>query len=617
MNEDVGIPWWESSNKDLARNVGNAFSLLKSDALGVGRTTAYRDYLSIYLNRGINSEFSAQFLQSYYENGFSRAPFNLAKLVLDMIQNRVAKMTPRPKFLPKGGNYSLHKKAETLEKWVSAQFRWSKIYEEAQNSFLDCLIYGTGALKVYRQGEKICAERTYPGELFIDELEGVHNCVTQLFQRKFISRRYLAKKWPEFKKEILATPVSSEASDEIVSRTSPDRVEVIESWHLPTTVIRDESEDDEDYEEEKTDGRHVIVVGGVTLVDEEWKHDDFPFLFSRWSRNPRGWFGIGLVEELAGVHIDANYTIERINRSIELTSSREVWVENSAQVKTSKITNIAGSINTYTGKPPISLNSTANNPEVYNYLQSLVARAMQIGRLSENTLNGDIPSGLETGAAVQNWNSIQGESFQLVSQQYEKLFVGCAEWMVRFGKECFDSDPDYSVVASYDKYTIEDVPWKKIDLDKDSYIIEIWPVSSLPSHPSGKLDYVDKMVQMQSISPAQALELLGMPDTEGFQSLNQAAQENINHILEEMVDSGVYTPPEPWMQLELAIPTTAAWINKAQRMGIPENRRSLLIKFARALSVLKQEALAQAMPPAPMAPPGSPPMAPSGSIPQG
>lgn len=602
LDLDPYCPWWETKGKEeTAHSIAKTYERFLNEAQGTNRFGAYRTFLSVFLNRDISAEESRDWLQTYERDGYSRVPFPFAKMVADMVQNRIAKMRPRPKFLPRGGNYSSHQKAKLLERWIHAVFRWNNVYDHAQEAFQDALIYGTGVLKVWREGPKVCTERVYPGELFVDEVESYYKQVRQLIHRRYISRRVLAAQFPKFRAQIMEAPAPSTVDEEYTHHRFGDQVEVLEAWHLPSG-------------EDAGDGRHVIAVRGCTLLDEEWVHDDFPFLIVRWSRNPRSWFGIGLVEELVGIHLDINFTLDRIQEGIELIVP-QIWMQNSSGVKTSKITNIVGQVNTYTGNAPIFSTPAAVSPEILQYVQSQIQRGLNIARLSETSIGQKTPAGLETGKAVTAWNDIESAGFQIVAQQYEQLFVALAEWYVRFGKEAYEEDNKFTVIAARDKHTVEEIPWKKVDPKSDSFLIEVQPVSSMHFHLSGRIDQVQSLIQMGLVDPTSAGELLNLPDIDRKVTLERAAEEAIEKILEDIRDEGKYTAPEPFMDAALCLKMGQAAVNEALRMGLPEKRRALLLKFVRSAHALLIESQAQVMDPMGADPGGPPAPGPGGAPP--
>ena len=212
------------------------------------------------------------------------------------------------------------------------------------------------------------------------------------------------------------TDVKDWADVGFVDRLS-DQIEVVEAWHLPSGPGA-------------SDGRHIIAIDQATLLDEPWESDKFPFCFVRWSPEPRGFYGVGLAEELLGIHLDVNTTIDKIERALELVATPQIWIEQGSRVKPTHMTDIPGAINTYSGTPPIYMAPPAVSPETYNYLNSQIQRGLQVARLSAQSMSGKIPSGLETGAAVREFHDIESESFSLVSKNYETFFMDIYDRLV-------------------------------------------------------------------------------------------------------------------------------------------------------------------------------------------
>jgi hypothetical protein len=87
----------------------------------------------------------------------------------------------------------------------------------------------------------------------------------------------------------------------------------------------------------------------------------------------------------------------------------------------------------------------------------------------------------------------------------------------------------------------------------------------------------------------EAWSLMDFPDTDHMNNLANAARKNIERILEDMLDENLYTPPEPTLDLRLAMKLTQMYINKAQAMRVPEERVSKLRQFMRQVHTLLQE----------------------------
>ena len=287
-------------------------------------------------------------------------------------------------------------------------------------------------------------ERVFPGELLVDEHEAFFDKPHQLYQTKFITKDVLKAMFPGNDGVIEMSSVISDTKDDESLEQSPlvDQVEVVEGWHLRSGP-------------ESSDGRRIVFVSGGILADEPYVHDDFPFSFVRWMHEPRGFYGIGLAEDLLGIHLDMNTTIRKIERALELTATPQVWVQKGSGVDSKKITDIPGAVNYYTGQvPPKFFTPTSVPPDVFQYLQQQFQRALQIARLSDSAIGARIPAGLETGQAVRNFHDIETESFSLVARQYEDFFLDLARKYVRTGKEISKRVKNYTVVIEKDKFTV-------------------------------------------------------------------------------------------------------------------------------------------------------------------
>ncbi len=591
MVQPFSRSWWSEKDSDSRHDaVVNAYTHLRTHD---ERHDAYLEFMSLYTNRdlrqggGVRGWLNAS--TSLGANKYTRVPFNLIKLIIDTVAARIAKFRPRPRYLTDEGNYTLRKKADRLQRWVDMQFYTTELYQTAPRAFVDACIYGLGAIKVSRQDNEVIAERIYPGELLVDEHEAFFDTPRQLFQTKLLTKDVVKALWPGMTDIIDQSSFMSDKNkhDPLGHDPLSEQVEVVEAWHLPSSP-------------EAGDGRRMVFVSEGSLTDEKYVHHDFPFSFVRWMPEPRGFWGLGLAEDLLGIHLDVNTTIRKIEKSLELTASPQVWIQNGSSVDAEKITNIPGSVNFYTGdRPPTFLTPSAVPADVFAYLQQQIGRAFQIARLSESTVGGQIPSGLETGAAVRNFHDIGTESFSLPARAYEDLFLDLARKYVRTGKEIWQNDKKYSVVLEKDKFTVEKVPWKEVELDdrKDAFVIKVFPASSLSMSPSGRMADIQDLLNMQLISPEEGRALLDFEDLEASNDLATAVSENIDRILEKILDENTYEPPDPFTDLQLAMKKAQAMVQKATRMGVPEPRIAKLRMFARQASALikraEQEVLAQ------------------------
>ncbi len=89
------------------------------------------------------------------------------------------------------------------------------------------------------------------------------------------------------------------------------------------------------------------------------------------------------------------------------------------------------------------------------------------------------------------------------------------------------------------------------------------------------------------------------PDLEQNEKLDNASEERIFKILDSIVEDGKYTPPDPFLDLELATTLVVQYINLYRAANLEQEKDDLLETFFKQIQALK---LAAMPPPAPAAP---------------
>ena len=579
--------WWTKKNPH--ESAWDAYAHIKEN--DGGRYVDNLRHLRLYGNR----DYVGMLPQSYAES-FSqeRVTLNVIKSVCDTVSSRIAKNRPRPVFLTSGGNYSTRRRAKLLEKFVESQFYTAGVYQVAPRVFLDACVFGTGIMQVYYEGTKICVERVFPGEIYVDQAEGVYGQPRQMYRRKYINRDVLLEMFPDHEGLIRTADGPSDDPQDLERDSTVDQIEVVEAWHLPSGP-------------NATDGRHCIILDGGTLHEEPWEYDYFPFVFLRWSERLRGFWGMGLAEELTGIQVEINKLLIKIQRAFQLLAVPWVLVEAGSKIKKAHLNNQIGAIIPYSGTPPVVRPNQTMSPEVFAHLDRLYRRAYEIAGVSQLSAASLKPAGLESGVALREYNDIESERFALVSRSYEQMFMELAKQMVNMGKKIAENNPGWSVVTQRDKYTIQEVKWEDVDLEKDSYVLKVFPSSALPTTPAGRLAMVEQLMAAGLLGPEEAKRLLDFPDLDRELALDRAASDNIDRIIERMVDDGTYEAPEPFMDLVLAIKKTQAAYNKAVNDNVPEDRLALLRQFMASIHEMIKRAQAEARNATAVPAPGAPP----------
>jgi hypothetical protein len=187
----------------------------------------------------------------------------------------------------------------------------------------------------------------------------------------------------------------------------------------------------------------------------------------------------------------------------------------------------------------------------------------------------------------------------------EAAYIACAAISMAVARDISQRDGAYVVEAPHGR-TMREVSMKAEELNPDNHSAKVFPTSSLPRDPGGRLATIQEYVQAGMMTQRQARRAIDFPDLEAVESLANAAEDLIAKILDAICDDGEYSPPEPTMDLQLAKEMVVEYLNRGAAQELDEERMDLLRTFNAQLD-------AMAPPPIPMAPPGAPGGQPTGA----
>lgn len=554
--------------------------------------------------------YSNQFLAAMNSNIYARpqtpaaqearVTLNVVKACIDTVSAKIAKNKPRPLFLTTRGNQAQRQRAKKLTQYVDGVFKDAKIYEHGQKSFRDCGIFGTGFVKLIPDYDKkrICAERVLPDEIVVDDVEALYGSPRTIYQRRWVHREVVLDSWGDTDAKRALIETCDAGGDNVRPDITPqgDMLYVVEAWHLPSG-------------ESAKDGKHVIAISNCTLAIDEYKKDYFPIFQLYWTPPVVGYYGAGIVEEICGLQIEINKLLRDIQQGQHRMCAPQIWIENSTHVN-KPVTNEIGAIYRFTGQAPTFYAPSAMAAEVYNHVWNIYKRAFEIVGVSEMAATLRKPAGLESRAALREFNEIETERFALVAQAYERFYMDIAGAVVDMSRDLYEDAGELSVNVPGRKF-IETVDWEEADMEADSYVMEVFPTALLPNTPSGRLDRVQEMMEAGLIDKTYAMSLLDFPDVENVVSLETASFENISMIIDDIIEKGKYRQPEQFMDLGLAVKMAQEAYLRGQTEGVEEERLELLRTFMKQTLTLmlasekKPENDVSSMPP-PSGPPSAP-----------
>lgn len=580
--------WWKMEN-DLEKQqaIAGTISYLAEHSTGVEQQRQIsRRLYGNYSIMGTNGLSFSKIAQSQPKAN-DRITYNVVQSAVDTVVAKMSKNRPKPMFLTSGGDWKLQRKAKKLEKFTEGIFYENAAYDMGPAALLTAMVDGTCAVQVFEDQGRVRWERVLISEIYVDEIEAFYGKPRQLHRVRNIDRAVLTDMFPEHK-EVIAN-VNGSLSDTVGSYQSiGDQVTVAESWHLPSGP-------------DATDGSHVISINGAVLLDEEWEHSDFPFVFLHWSKRLYGFWAQGAAEQIQNIQLEINKLLWVIQRSMHLAGTFKVALENSSKIVKEHLNNDIGAIITYTNNPPQYLVPPVVPPEYYQHLLTLKAAAYDQLGVSELSATSEKPAGLNSGKALREYNDIESDRFQIIGQAYENFFLELSKHSIAVAKSIAETQGGFSINVPGKRF-IETIDWEDVSLKDDEYVLKLYPVSSLPTDPEGRLQTIQEYAQAGFLSPQSARRLLDFPDLEAVEEMANAPEDRIHRVLESMIDDGEYTPPDEYMPLDLARTLGLQYYNHAVNCDIPEDRLEMIRTFMDQISALEQ----QMNPPAPPQAPGQP-----------
>jgi len=573
--------WWMLNGQDAADSISGTLNLIR-DAQSF-RATQWIVSARLYGNLAPTTLAGVSFSKIAAQQPAlrDRISYNLVQSVVDTVVAKVTRNRPRPFFLTSGGDYRKQREAKKLNAFLEGVFYENSTQDIGKVVFRDASVWGDGFIHVFAKGDRVCHERVMSSEIFVDDVESLYGQPRQMHRVKQVDRQVLFDLFPENADMIGGAKPSrtEEAGRSIVA----DMITVRESWHLPSGPGAD-------------DGKHCITIDGAVLGEmEPWPHSFFPFARVQWSPRLYGYWGQGLAEQLQNIQLEINKLLWVIQRSMHLMGSFKVFIENGSKIVKEHLNNDVGSIINYTGTPPMYVTPPIVAPEVYAHLQTLINKGYEQAGVSQLAASSLKPEGLNSGRAIREYNDIQTDRLSVPSKSYEQMFMDVGRLSIEVVKMIAASDKGYQVRVP-GKKSLAMIEWKDIKLNDEDYVMQCFPVSSLPNDPAGRLATIQEYAQAGFLTPRQARRLLDFPDLEQVESLANAEEEYLQSVFDRIVDDGDYTSPDPLDDLQLSKQLCLEYYAKGKFNNLREDRLELLRRYLEQINEIEQAM----MPPAPM-----------------
>lgn len=462
---------------------------------------------------------------------------NLVQSVVESLVAAVGKNKVKARPKTKRASFKLRRSSRKLDRYLYAEAKRLEFWERHKQAFEDACWGEVGCLYWGWNDEGPFVERVFPDELVVDNDEcHAEPKPLQVTRRRPVHVESAIAQWGLDKD--VADQLREEAKQGTESwvqdrAPGPGWVVVVEAHRLPCGSAK---------------GRHVVGTKNLTLVDEAWDENWFPYSFFHYARPVSGFYCRSAVE-MAWPY---QRRLDEINAVIrdgqDLACRMRIWAPIGAKLDIKELTNRVGKVIHSAIKPEV-LTWPAAPPELYNERDRVVKSCFEYFGLTQLSAQGKLPQGarLDSSKAMSEYNAIQDDRLVDIAQRYESFQLEGYNKIVQVSELAHKQGKSFKSTWVAGR-RVEEVNWDDIDYSRDRYVLTVEPSSTMNESMAAHFDDAAKMVQSGVITPEEYLSLQSTPDTERLISLRLSGIENIFMTIER-IEEGQYTPPSPMQDL--------------------------------------------------------------------
>ena len=529
------------------------------------------------------------------ENGVPQTmTVNICRRQVDTYAAKITKNRPLPMALTTGGNATQRRRAEAITKFGEGVLDNVGFWATRELRIRDGAVFGDGFARNYRVGRKLFHTRMMPGEVIVDPRDAYYGKPRTIILRHHIDRMVLAEQYPDHEEAIM-TAASRIADDDLWltwDDDTSDVVVVLEAIHLPSG--------DTDEDDGKSDGAYVKTISNATLENREYRRDYHPLSKNCFQKPLVGYFGEGMVRQLAGLQYEVNSVGLRMQENGFMTGTY-VWSQEGAGINVDTLENSTLSVVRSLTKPEF-FNPAPWHPQFMDYYESLLSKRPQdITGISGFATHAEIPPGLAggSGLAIRNYKDTDTENLIPQGREDERDVVDTMwqlfDLMEEIHEESKDSGKKYKVRVekrSDGRSALQDMDYAAVRMDRDEFTLRTFPTSYLASTPSDRWQQVSDMADKGLFSQDEVLTLLDFPDIKEVLNLRNSPRRVVERIVEKLLDpdfDGNITPESP-MNLDICVSIgTLAYLEAKWIDSVGETETSRLLEFVLAARKLRDE----------------------------
>lgn len=517
---------------------------------------------------------------------------NIVRREVDIFVAKMTKNRPVPMALTTGGNYGQQRRAKSLTKFFEGVLDTVGYWKTRQLRLRDAAIFGSGIARNYRVGKKLFHERKFPWEVRVSPIDALHGNPRALYFRHHVDRLVLTDRFPKFAEKIRTA--ESKADDDTWDASLDrmhDTVLVEEAFHLPSGEVEFNKKGEV---EDAKDGAWALCISNATLDSGDYVRDYHGLSKFDFSPPVMGWWGEGMVRQLAGLQFEVNSIGLRLQEQGFLTGSY-VLVPAGSGIETDTLDNGALTVVRYEGQKPEWVAPPPWHPEFFTYYQQLRGPfAGDITGSSGMSSRGEgPPPGVDSGKAIRTFHEISDERLIPAGREDERDAIDTSwqlfDLMEEIHEEQGERGEKYTVKVDKrqdGRSSIEEMDYSKVRMDKETFTLRTFPTSFLASTPEDRWSQVSEMAEKGLFSQDEMLALLDFPDIQRALNLRGSPRRAVEAIIEKFLDPDRDPPkvtPEPTMNLDIVVALgTLAYLEAKWIDEVEEKHTAPLLAFVLA-----------------------------------
>lgn len=487
----------------------------------------------------------------YYQQGFfeveddttSSIQENVIRSCIDTLTSKIASQKVRPFINTVNGTFREMQVAKQAQDFFDAVYDEQNVNKAVTQAFTDSCIFDKGIIYIDRDQKSV--NRILPWQVFIDPREASYGRLTQIA-------------WKQEQYPVSLVPVKVDESFETVT--------LWQYWDLNKK-------------------KHYYYIEETQYWEEEdWECNCIPFIFINYASPIKAASSQSVVDLLYGIQMEIDALMVKIKDASQLASPLTYFVPESSTIKTSKLSNRAGQIVTYTATPnmtgsPVTVATQPfMDPQWINTVETLKQHAYELVGISQLSATSQKPQGLNSGVALSTMEDIESDRFEQQLNTIIHTYVDIARIMIQI----FPEDDD---ILPPNKYR-GTITWKDIVNMRDMMTIQFSAANALSKDPSTKLQQLQALYAAGLIPQSRIAQLMDLPDLQLGYSITNNSINAVLSVIDDCLENDNYDIPDyiPNQMLLEEIMNTALSLKAANNPSNAVDIQKLMKLYQMAVS---------------------------------